>query len=209
MGSSTIYKKDGDEGKVDRRSCVGNWCISTLEQYRVNKLTIPQLRDSVVPPCRFSTLKTVPSPPRELKFRVPFVAIKRHCNVSSLFPPFPLATGHQFRRNVPGLREIVALSRFDGVDAAAVVGSEEATRPVGSIHENQPPAVRCQLRISVDKLLLGDIQVLGNCRDLCVIHADKALPSAARTAAGTVEFSMTRFHLRRDSIVPEFSQDAG
>ncbi len=92
MGSSTIYKKDGDEGKVDRRSCVGNWCISTLEKYRVNKLTIPQLRDSVVPPCRFSTLKTVPSPPRELKFRVPFVAIKRHCNVSSLFPPFPLAT---------------------------------------------------------------------------------------------------------------------
>ena len=81
MGSSTIYKKDGDEGKVDRRSCVGNWCISTLEKYRVNKLTIPQLRDSVVPPCRFSTLKTVPSPPRELKFRVPFVAIKRHCNV--------------------------------------------------------------------------------------------------------------------------------
>jgi hypothetical protein len=24
-----------------------------------------------------------------------------------------------------------------------------------------------------------------------------------------VEFSMTRFHLRRDLIVPEFSQDAG
>lgn len=79
--------------------------------------------------------------------------------------------------------EILALLRFDGLDAAGIIGLEHDASPILSVDERKTASVALQVAERIDKIHLCHTQKLSDGCDVRIREADIPLPAAAGAAA--------------------------
>lgn len=85
-------------------------------------------------------------------------------------------------REIPKVREIPALLRFNWLNRAIVAGEENAFA-VGLIHHRQPAAIARQSGVLLNECVLGDVEVCGHAGDFAVLEAHLTWPPATGGAA--------------------------